>query len=207
MPTRLQRLEIVNCISIDFVSDLESLATLLARSLELLQSLKLHILDNSWVDQTSYTNGYANKIAEHPEHHYCNVVREMGQNIRNLDLRVPYACNRVMKTLPKPVRTLDVTIIDLLPLPGKRAETLSQRVLAKGCRYRRLIFQSICREAHGWDDFTSRAAQQEDNVSWELLYDNEEIKKAMSFVSGCTPVETSLEAAFQSPFESTMNEP
>ena len=167
IPKRLSTLEIVNCPHLCATQDLPSIATLLERGLQLLHYLRLHLTRSE--DDAYHAASYNAEIEEYPEHHICNIVREFGQKIKSLDMALPFACNRIMKSrlhktkiLPQPQE---------LPLiPQEPIDTLPQRLVAEGYHYRSLRgYFGICRGAHDWNDFVGPATDQPKHVSWELI--------------------------------------
>ena len=198
IPKRLTTLEIVNCPQLHPTHDLAAIAVLLERSLQLLQSLKLHLIEAHDYRHGFAAPNYNAEIDEHPEYHLCNIVREAGQTIQSLDLALPHACNRMLVPRPKKAAATPQDRQDLPTIPLEPANTLPQRVLAAGYRYRRLIlYGGICRGAHEWDDMVALAADQRGNVGWELLSEPED--RAVWCVSGCAPVECSFEEAMSRP--------
>ena len=194
IPKRLTTLEIVNCTQLHPTRHLCAIAVLLGRSLQLLQSLKLHLTGYYPYNHEYQAPNYNAEIDEHPEYHLCNVIREAGQNIQSLDLALPYACNRMLIPRPKKNATLHQDQQDLPTISLEPANTLSQRVLAEGYRYRRLhLYSGICRGAHDWDDMVALAVDQQGDFGWELLSEPED--RAVWCVSGCAPVECSFEEA------------
>lgn len=194
MPQRLTKLEIVCCPDLELVRDLEALATLLQRGLQLLKFLKLHLCyDLNFNHERDVA--YVSKINEHPEHHLCNIVRELGRNINGLDLAVPFACSRIFVPLPKKPARIDCAPLELPDIPEEPLKTLPERLMAAGYRYRRVIFSEICRGAHEWDEMATLASNQSDNVSWEILFDNQDNSAGLWAVSGSLPVEFDVRAA------------
>lgn len=201
IPKRLTKLEIVNCPALHPIRDLEALATLLQRGLQLLQFLKLHL---TWHfdGHDGFESAYLSKINSNPEHHLCNVVRELGQKIKGLDLAVPYACHHIFVPPPKKQERVNINELELPDVPENPVNTLPQRLMAAGYRYRRLIFNEFCRDTDGWDKMADLAGNQGEKISWELLCDDYN-SKAVWLVSGCAPVEFSAQVAMQHPFGET----
>lgn len=199
IPKRLTRLEIVNCPNLNQVYDFEAIATLLQRSLQLLQFLKLHFLPTIGNDAVRYE--YDLRMREHPGYHPCNIVRELGQKIKGLDLALPLACNRIFVPPIRKTTSIHDELPGLPEVSETPVNTLPQRLMDSGYRYRRLIFNKICRKAHGWDEMAELAGNQGEKFSWELLHDSKSKPKAMWFVSGCSPVEFDVAAARQYPFD------
>jgi hypothetical protein len=198
IPKRLTTLEIVNCPQLHPTYDLCAIAVLLGRSLQLLQSLRLHLTGDYMYKLGFQAPNYAAEINEHPEYHICNIVREAGQKIKSLDLALPYACNRMLVPRPKKNDTIRQDRQDLPAISLEPANTLPQRVIAEGYRYRRLhLYSGICREAHDWDDMVALAVDQRGDFGWELLSEPED--RAVWCVSGCAPVECSFEEAITRP--------
>ena len=199
IPKRLTTLEIVNCPYLDPVTDLEALITLFQRGLQLLRFLKVHLVNERRVfGSRNYEMSYISKINEQPDHHLCNIVRELGQSIRGLDLALPFACNRIFVPPTKAPAQTYTEPLEFPPIPAEPLDTLPQRLMAAGYRYRRLLFYGICRGAHKWEEMAALACEQGGNISWELLSEPDD--KAVWCVSQCLPVEFSTEAAMQQPF-------
>lgn len=118
-----------------------------------------------------------------------SIHRSVGQNIKILDLALPYACNRMF------VPTSNVGTETV----GDSRETADyflnhpQGLLAVGYLYRRIMFQSICREAHDFDAMTALASNQNTKIGWELVY--EEGKRAAWCIGGYEPIETDMKEA------------
>lgn len=76
---------------------LTALSTLLQRALHLVQSLKLHPCKTPHYeeDENSLERQYTARIDENPEEHFCNIKRELGHTVRDLDIAVGFACDRV----------------------------------------------------------------------------------------------------------------
>ena len=198
IPKRLTTLEIVNCPCLDPVKDLEALATLFKRGLQLLRLLKVHLVNEYCLNDEHYGVLYSSKVQQHPEHHLCNIVRVLGQNIKGLDLALPFACNRIFEIPLKMPRKIPYESLMLPQIPEEPINTLPQRLMDAGYRYRRLIFYGICREAHTWEEMEALASNQSGNVSWEILSEADD--KALWCVSDCLPVEFSVQGALQHPF-------
>ena len=125
----------------------------------------------------------------------------MGQTIKGLDLALPFACEHMFMPLLKARQNWDPTTEQELPdLPETPVNTLPQRLMAAGYRYRRLIFNGHCRGLEAWDKMEALAKHQRAMISWELLYNHHVDSKAVWLVSGCAPVEFSVEGAMQHPF-------
>ena len=198
IPKRLTRLEITQFPSINPIRDIEALAVLLQRGLQLVSFLKLHLTHRYDLDPEFHQMQYTSTINDHPEHHLCNIVRELGQKIKALDLAIPFACNRIFVPLTKRSQRAYRERLELPQIPKDPVNTLPQHLIAAGYRYRRLIFYSVCRDAHKWDEMAALSADQGDYTSWQILLESDE--KAMWFVGGCLPVEFSFEDAMQHPF-------
>lgn len=185
IPAKLTHLEIVNCPTLHQVRDHEDLAVLLQRGLPLLQHLRFH-LPRSPRGVEHLLAGYYKDLSEHPEWHLCNVVRELGQKIKSLDLALPIACNRIF--LPRLKQAPAVLAArDWPTIPRDPYETLPQRLLSAGYRYRRLIcWDSICGDNHEWQDMLELADNQGDMISWEIVGNRD--KTASWHVSGCLPM-------------------
>lgn len=185
IPTKLTTLEIANCPLLHQVSDNAGLAVLLQRSLPLLQYLKLHVNRNPPHGQGHYLT-YRSELSEHPERHLCNVVRELGQKIKSLDLALPFACNRMFlpKTKQAPAALAER---DWPTIPREPYDTLRDRLLAAGYRYRRLIcWNEVCCRSHEWSDMLELVGNQGDMISWEILSYPD--KSGSWHVSGCLPI-------------------
>lgn len=200
IPKNLTKLEISNCPALHPIRDLEALATLLQRGLQLLQFLKLHLAPH-YDGHDGFESAYMSKIGSHPEHHLCNIIRELGKTINGLDLAVPFACDRVFVPFSKTKRTeLPTSDLPLPDIPETPIGTLPQRLMKAGYRYRRLIFNMFCNGADRWEMMQYLARRQGEKVSWELLCDGVE-KRAAWLVDGCAPVEFSVLEAMQCPFD------
>lgn len=196
IPKRLTHLEITNCPRLHAVNDLEALTTLLSRGLQLLKHLKLHLLPYNGI--LDLHGSYNAAIDEHPEHHLCNIVRELGQNIKTLDLALPHACNRMLIPIKQKNGEAQPELPDLPQIAQEPFDTLQTRLIAEGYRYRRLItYDEICREAHTWDEMINLATRQEGNIIWEILGKVEE--KAAWCVGGYAPVYATWEEAVSRP--------
>ncbi|KAI5361758.1 Putative F-box domain-containing protein [Septoria linicola] len=184
IPQRLTKVEISFCSGLDQLKSLTGLSVLLQRGLQLLQHLKLHLgRMNVNPDEPTETR-YCHAINEHPEQHLCNIVRELGQNIKILDLALPFACSHMLKPLPKKPRSRHS---DYPTIPREPLSTLRERLLAEGYKYRRLIvWNGVCRSGHDWEEMQSIADDQGDMISWEIT--NREQRCASWHVSGCLPM-------------------
>jgi len=185
----LTKLEITNCPSLHPIMDLEFISSCLERGLQFLSFLKVHFTwhdDGHW----GYDATYRSKIDSHPNCHLCDVVREFGQRITSLDLAVPFACPRLFATVTG-APNAEIQDIKQPPcLPETPFSTLPQRLIDAGYRYRRLIFNSYCRDAHTWDEMAELAQNQGDMISWELVENSPVGRHAGWFVPGCLPVES-----------------
>ncbi|KAK4497257.1 hypothetical protein PRZ48_011707 [Zasmidium cellare] len=185
IPAKLARLEIVNCPMLHQVRDYEDLSILLQRGLPLLQHFKFHLQRNSRGVEHLLA-AYYKDTTEHPEWHLCNIVRELGQKIKSLDLALPFACNRMFlpRTKQAPAALAERDWPDIAQEPY---ETLRDRLLSAGYRYRRLIcWDSVCGENHEWQDMLELADNQGDMVSWEIVSNRD--KTASWHLSGCLPM-------------------
>lgn len=201
IPKNLTKLEIINCPALHPITDLEALATLLQRGLQLLQFLKLHLTWHFDGHFGGYESAYISKINSNPQHHLCNIVRELGQKIEGLDLAMPFACDHMFMPLLKTKQNfVQASDLELPDIPEAPINTLPQRLVAAGYRYRRLIFNGYCRGVDRWDNMETLAKHQGEKISWELLRDELE-PKAVWLVSGCAPVEFSVQSAIQHPFD------
>lgn len=200
IPQRLRKLEIVNCPTLHPVKHLSALSTLLQRALQLVQHLKLHLckLPNFDRADTFLDNQYNARISEHPEEHPCAIIRELGQNMRHLDLALPFACNRIF-TIPAKKARFTATARDYPGIPQEPHETLPERLIAAGYRYRRLItWHGVCRSAHRWYEMMETAdGQDARGVSWELLHPPEE--HGSWHVSGCARIDFNANDVLQRP--------
>lgn len=185
IPARLTHLEIVNCSNLHQTRHYEDLAILLQRALPILQHFRFHLPRNTR-GVHHFLAAYYKDTAEHPEWHLCNVVRELGQGIKSLDLALPFACNRMFlpRTKQAPAKLAER---DWPPIAREPYETLPRRLLSAGYRYRRLIcWDSICGGKHEWQDMLELADNQGDMISWEIVSDRD--KTASWHVSGCLPM-------------------
>lgn len=198
IPTRLTTLKIVNCPLLHPVDDLAAIATLLQRGLQLLQYLTLHLADHDAYGEQFHVYNYNAVIDEEPGHHLCNIVRVLGQRIKCLDLAIPFACKHMLI----PLHTKAVSVLhglrELPAISQQPLNTLSQRLIKEGYRYRRLIlYRGVCRGAHDWNELVDLAVEQHGSVSWDLLSETE--GKGTWCVSGCLPVERTWEEALSYP--------
>lgn len=172
---------------------------LLQRGLQLLHHLKLHLQplpplsSRDWdYDQMKY----ANEIQEHPEHHLCNVIREVGQNIKSLDLALPLVCSQIFLPQPSKGGQDDRGELRFPVMPREPAETLPARVMAEGCRYRRLIcWDGFCRDGGKWEEMQDLASLQGEGISWEITSAQDECSSW--HLSGCLPVMYSSDAVLE----------
>lgn len=185
VPAKLTHLEIVDCPMLHQVRDYEDLAVLLQRGLPLLQHFRFHLLRNP-LGTEHLLAGYYKDIADHPEWHLCNVVRELGQKVKSLDLALPFACNCML--LPRTTQApAELARRDWPPIAREPYETLPYRLTSAGYRYRRLIcWNSVCGENHEWQDMLEHADNQGDMISWELVSNRDDT--ANWHVSGCLPM-------------------
>jgi hypothetical protein len=174
VPACLTTLEIVNCPKLILNNNLPALSTLLQRALTtlpVLRKLKLHVLDD-YLSETDYHD----LAARDPQHHLCNIVRVHGQSIEHLDLSLPYTCNHIF---PRPYprsRNFHSARPKLGPptISREPPETLPQRIISQGFKYRRLIYwRDICVEQHGFEAMASCAGAQGAEYSWEVVTDLE----------------------------------
>ncbi|KAF2166322.1 hypothetical protein M409DRAFT_23513 [Zasmidium cellare ATCC 36951] len=185
IPAKLTHLEIVNCPMLHQVRDYEDLSILLQRGLPLLQHFRFHLQRNPRGAEHLLA-AYYKDTAEHPEWHLCNVVRELGQKIKSLDLALPFACNRmfVPRTKQAPAALAERDWPDIAREPY---ETLRERLLSAGYKYRRLIcWDSVCGKNHEWQDMLDLADNQGDMMSWEIVSNRD--KTASWHVSGFLPM-------------------
>ena len=80
--------------------------------------------------------------------------------------------------------------LDLPTIMREPFNTFPDKVTADGYRYRRIVYHSVCRSMHEWDDMALVADGQEDMISWDVWSRSDE--KAVWFLSGCSSVELSL---------------
>lgn len=182
----LTKLDITNCPSLHPIMDLEFISSCLEHGLQFLSYLKVHFAwhdDGHW----GYDAAYRSKIDSHPQCHLCDVVREFGQRITSLDLAVPFACPRMFAPA---TRASNTEIRQSKHISETPFSTLPQRLIDAGYRYRRLIFNSYCRDAYTWDEMAGLAQSQGDMISWELVENSPVGRHAGWFVSGCLPVES-----------------
>ncbi|EME77565.1 uncharacterized protein MYCFIDRAFT_179081 [Pseudocercospora fijiensis CIRAD86] len=183
IPQNLTKLEITNCPSLHQTVDLAALSMLLNRGLRLLQHLKLHIQGIRGYMAESEETSYKNHINNIPHHHLCNVVREAGQQIKHLDLALPFACKNIFLPIPRTKR--DRVEPRTHPhIPYTPPSTLPDRLIAEGYRHRRLIvWHGICRESHDWREMKIAADDQGERVSWEIVSSGDDC--ASWHVDGC----------------------
>jgi len=199
IPARLTKLEIVDCPNLHPVKHLAALSTLLERALQLVQHLKLHLckLDHFDDGETFLDTRYAAKINDHPEHHFCNIIRELGQKIQSLDLAVPFACDRMFPPAARMPRAA-TTLPNFPSIPLHPIGTLSDRVLSEKYRMRRLIcWHGICRRAHLWEDMVGGEKGASGEVSWLMLYPPKDL--GSWHFSGYSPVTFDANEALMAP--------
>ena len=111
-----------------------------------------------------------------PPPHFCDFVRVFGQDIRHLDLALPFACRRMFLP-PKPSLHYAYTASEQHGAPIIQREpliTLPQRLIDQGFKYRRLIcWDRVCFEQHEWDAMAACASAQGTEYSWEIVCDAE----------------------------------
>ncbi|KAF2769422.1 hypothetical protein EJ03DRAFT_336283 [Teratosphaeria nubilosa] len=204
IPKRLKRLEIVDCPKLHPIRDLKEIATLLRRSLQVVDTLKFHtcVLSQAEVDEGSAITTYANKIQNIPADHICNIIREVGQRVPTLDLALPYVCTRILQPPTKRPITHD-SRKDYPHISYEPYQTLPQRMVEAGYRHRRLLsLHGICRDAHGWDELCNLAGEQKDDASWEMLFSSAEEDRGSWHVGGCLPVVYTADEVLQRPLGS-----
>ncbi|KXS97194.1 hypothetical protein AC578_884 [Pseudocercospora eumusae] len=186
IPQNLTRVNITNCPSLHQSLDIAALSMLLHRGLRLLQHLKLHVQPHrSDTDDAKKT--YCSEINENPHRHLCNVVREAGQQIKYLDLALPFACKNIFLPIPQSKRDR-VEPRKHPHVPYAPPGTLPDRLIAEGYRHRRLIvWDGICRESHDWREMKQAADDQGERVSWEMVGSAENC--ASWHIDGCLPLE------------------
>ncbi|KAK3075595.1 hypothetical protein LTR53_000933 [Teratosphaeriaceae sp. CCFEE 6253] len=170
LPHHLTKLEIVDCPALHPAKHLPALATLLQRALQLVAHLKLHLCSFASHGRAVLDGEYGARIAEHPDQHLCHIVRELGSRILYLDLALAFACAMIFPPLAKSVPAFDEAR-GYPVIPREPLETLPQRLVGAGYKYRRLIsWHGICGHAHQWHEMRDAAAMmREGAVSWELL--------------------------------------
>ncbi|KAH9827747.1 hypothetical protein Tdes44962_MAKER09654 [Teratosphaeria destructans] len=202
IPKRLKRLEIVNCPKLHPIRDLKAIATLLRRSLRVVDTLKFHtcVLSQAEIDEGSPTITYANQIQDTPANHICNIIRDVGKRVPILDLALPYICTRILQPPTKRPITHE-SQRDYPHISYEPYETLPRRMVDAGFKHRRVLsLHGICRDAHGWDELCHLASEQDDGVSWELLFSSEEDDRGSWHVGGCLPVFYTADEVLQRPF-------
>lgn len=200
IPRRLTRLEIVDCPKLHAVDDLAALSTLLQRALQLVQHLKLHLckMNRSLSLLTSWELRYTAKINEHPEQHLCNIIRQLGQQVRSLDVALPHACSNIF-TPPAEKAKAHKSPQNHAAVSLEPYGTLASRTLAAGYKYRRLIlWHELCRDACTWHDMVDIASKQGSDVSWELIHGPRD--SASWHVGGCLPLLYTAEEMLHKPF-------
>lgn len=202
----LTQLEIVHCPLLHPLRDLEVISTLLQRSLQLLRFLKIHLTPH-FDGHDGFEWAYHAKISANPEHHLCNVVRGFGQRIPGLDLAIPFACDHIFVPVPeRRPESLSAHELELPDIAAAPVNTLPQRLMAAGYRYRRLIFNEFCldddRDDERWEEMANVAGSQGEKISWELLHDGRK-PNGLWAVSGCAPVEFSVPDAMNRRFNET----
>lgn len=169
---------------------------LLQRGLQLLQHLKLHVQPLPRRDWQYNHMKYANEIQEHPDHHLCNVIREVGQSIKSLDLALPLVCSQIFVPPPSKGAPVDRGGLKYPVVARAPEETLPTRVMADGYRYRRLIcWDGFCRDGGKWEDMQALASLQGEMISWEIISAQDEC--GSWHLSGSLPVIYSSEAVLE----------
>ena len=197
VPKRLTRLEIVSCPYIHITQDLEALSMLLQRALPLLHHLKLHFpLSPGQIPRHA---DYRQQITAHPERHLCSIVRELGQKIGFLDLALPFACRRMLLPVSKQSRYAEERK-EYPSISREPYNTLFERVLEAGYKYRRVIANSEAGCFHGdtFDDLRDLAKEQDNNVSWTVMCTRQ--KEGLWCVGECLPMAFDVNAALHQSF-------
>lgn len=169
---------------------------LLQRGLQLLKHLKLHLQPLSRNDWQYTHMKYVHEIQDHPEHHLCIVIREVGQKIQSLDLALPLVCSQIF--VPSLQRAGHIEPGDLrYPLiPREPETTLPARLMSEGYRYRRLIcWDGLCRDGGKWEEMETMASAQGEAISWEIISAEDDC--GSWHVSGCLPVTFSSKLVLQ----------
>ncbi|EMD00197.1 hypothetical protein BAUCODRAFT_21843 [Baudoinia panamericana UAMH 10762] len=190
IPHNLTRLEIANCTGLHPVKHLDSISTLLRRALRLVTHLQLHLckLPDFDRDETFPNSQYADQIDEHPEDHFCNVIREMGHKVHHLDVALPFVCRNIFAIPTKVARSAVHCLGDYPTMPYEPHGTLVGRLLDEGDRYWRVIcWHGVCRYGQNWSDVIEAASNdQAEMVSCELL--NAAENRGSWHISGCSPL-------------------
>ena len=195
IPQHLTRLHIVGCHNLHPVRDLKELSILLQRALYLVKDLKLYLASS--YDDASNRHEYEARLAEYPNEHICNIIRELGPRVPSIDLMLPFVCNRLFQPLQK--RYAGGAPRDYPTVPREPLDTLPARLQAEGYKYRRVMCrQGVCREAHEWTDMFEYADTQSGDVSWELMQALSE--EGSWHVSGCLPVKFRSDDVLLHPF-------
>lgn len=199
--SQITKLEIVNCPLLHPVIDIQAIAKFLRHALQQVRFLKLHLIHHH-DGHHGYKIAYTSKITGNPGHHLCHIVREFGQEIRGLDLAVPFACRHMFLPRQSTITTRDSESLTIPNIPSLPACTLPDRLMLAGYQYRRLIFNDCCSEADQWDEMTSLAGQQGDRISWELVYNSGESTTSNGIWSmpGFLPVQLDVDEVIHRPF-------
>ncbi|KAK5114342.1 hypothetical protein LTR62_002594 [Meristemomyces frigidus] len=200
IPEHLTKLEVVDCPSLHPVRHLSAICTLLQRALQLVKHLKLHLCKLPYHGQ-GLDSQYGARIDEHPEEHPCIIIRELSDKIPYLDLALPYVCSNIFPAASTRTKTsrYDEAEMTYPDIPFEPYNTLPERVVAAGYKYRRLIcWHDICRHTHSWDDVLEAAENMGENLSWDLLSRHDETGSWR--VSGYLAMETKGKEILQRPF-------
>lgn len=142
---------------------------------------------------------YVNEIQEQPDHHLCNVIREVGQGIQSLDLALPFVCSHIFvpqQQKSSPTRHSDCGEVSYPTISREPEATLPIRLIEAGYRYRRLIcWDGLCRSGGQWEEMQDLANAQGEKISWEIVSAQEDC--GSWHVSGSLPVTFTSEAVLE----------
>lgn len=170
-PKRLTTLSISFCPNQDkegapraFSSVLKHALTKMPR----LESLRMYIPACS-VDRLAEEDEWE-AVSNDPELHLCDIVRNFGQQIKLLELGIPFACSCMFARhetadVNNPAPTLDLSTFSSLPL-----QTLPARLVEKGFKHRRIIiWRGHCSEEEEFPHIVPYLETQGPEYSWEVV--------------------------------------
>ncbi|KAK3677348.1 hypothetical protein LTR78_002886 [Recurvomyces mirabilis] len=206
IPTRLTKLEIVDCPNLHPVRHLSAICTLLQRALQLVKHLKLHLCRLP-SHEAGLDGQYGARIQEHPEEHPCTIIRELGKTIPHLDIAMPFVCTEILplasKMSARRIRHRD-TEMELPAVPFEPYDTLPERLVEAEYKYRRVIcWKDVCGYGYPWRNLVEvvegmGVEDERSKTSWEFLHKYEMM--GVWKVDGCLPVELVNQEILERPF-------